>query len=96
MWWLSTSISWDPKASSGAEIHSDLLFTAATVDADNTWIYLARPGEIYVADMTAKKPEPELLSTFDDSIGFDRWSSTGPATACWPPIERLAPCTWWI
>jgi len=55
-----------------SEIHSDLLFTAAAADADKHWIYLARPGEIYVADMAAKKPKPELLSTFDDSISFNQ------------------------
>ena len=54
------------------EIHSDLLFSAAAVDTGENRIYLARPGELYVADMTAKKPRPELLSRFDDSIGFNQ------------------------
>ena len=53
------------------EIHSDLLFSAAAVDTGENRIYLTRPGELYVADMTAKKPRPELLSSFDDSIGID-------------------------
>jgi len=34
-------------------------------------VYLSRPGELYVTRMTEKKPEPELLSTFDDSIHLD-------------------------
>ena len=55
-----------------AEIHSDLLFTAAAADADKELIYLARPGELYVADMAAKKPQAELLSTFEDSISFNQ------------------------
>ena len=54
------------------KIHSDLLFTAAAADADKNLIYLARPGELYRVDMTAKKPQPELLSTFDNSIGFNQ------------------------
>ena len=54
------------------EIHSDLLFSAAAVDTGENRIYLARPGELYVADMAAKKPRPELLSRFDDSIGFNQ------------------------
>jgi RNase P protein component len=54
------------------EIHSDLLFTAATGDVDKKVIYLARAGELYVTDPAAKKPRPELLSTYDDSIGLDR------------------------
>ena len=55
-----------------AEIHSDLLFTAAAADPSKSLIYLASPGELYVADLAAKKPKPELLSTFDDSIGFEQ------------------------
>jgi len=54
-----------------AQIHSDLLFNAAAFDPDKSLIYLARPGELYVARMGSKKPQPELLSTFDDSIGID-------------------------
>ncbi|MGB5661389.1 MAG: SMP-30/gluconolactonase/LRE family protein [Thermoanaerobaculia bacterium] len=53
------------------EIHSDLLFSAAAVDTVENRIYLTRPGELYVASMASKKPKPELLSTFDDSIGID-------------------------
>jgi pimeloyl-ACP methyl ester carboxylesterase len=55
-----------------SEIHSDLLFTAAAADPEKGLVYLARPGELYVADMAAKKPKPELLSTFDDSINFNQ------------------------
>jgi hypothetical protein len=54
------------------EIHSDLLFTAATGDAEKKTIYLARAGELYAADLAAKKPRPALLSSFDDSIGLDQ------------------------
>jgi sugar lactone lactonase YvrE len=54
------------------EIHSDLLFSAAAVDTGENRIYLARSGELYIADMTAKKPKPELLSSFDDSISFNQ------------------------
>ena len=54
------------------EIHSDLLFTAATGDKDKKLIYLARAGELYVTDLAAKKPRPELLSTFDDSLALDK------------------------
>jgi pimeloyl-ACP methyl ester carboxylesterase len=54
------------------EIHSDLLFTAATGDVDKQVIYLARPGQLYVTDPAAKKPRPELLSTFDDSVELDK------------------------
>jgi hypothetical protein len=61
----SASLEW-------TEIHSDLLFTAASADADSKLIYLARPGELYVADIAAKKPKPELLSSFDESIVFSQ------------------------
>jgi len=54
------------------EIHSDLLFTAATGDKDKNLIYLARAGELYVSDVTVKKPRPALLSSFDDTIGLDK------------------------
>ena len=54
-----------------AEIHSELLFTAAAIDPDKDLVYLARSGELYMTDMAAKKLQPELLSTFDDSIGFN-------------------------
>lgn len=54
------------------EIHTDLLFTAGTVDIDNDRVYLARAGELYVADLTLKKPKPELVSSFDEPISLDR------------------------
>lgn len=60
----SESLEWN-------EIHSELLFNAAAVDPEEKLIYLARPGQLYVTDMAAKKPQPDLLSTFDDSIGFN-------------------------
>ena len=51
-----------------AEIHSNLLFSAATGDFDTERVYLTRPGEFYVVDMTLKKPKPELLSAYDEAI----------------------------
>lgn len=54
------------------EIHSDLLFTAGTLDIDNDLVYLARDGELYRADLTLKKPKPELIASFDPSISFGR------------------------
>ena len=55
-----------------AEIPSDLLVTAASADADRKLVYLAAPGELYVTDIAAKKPKPELVSSFDDSIVFNQ------------------------
>ncbi|MGB6336921.1 MAG: hypothetical protein WBG96_15030, partial [Thermoanaerobaculia bacterium] len=54
------------------EIHSDLLFTAATGDVEKNLIYLARAGELYVTDLAAKKPRPVLLSAFDESLALDK------------------------
>ena len=55
-----------------SEIHSDLLFSAATGDFATERAYLTRPGGLYVVDMTLKKPRPELLSAYDETIEIYR------------------------
>jgi pimeloyl-ACP methyl ester carboxylesterase len=54
------------------EIQSDLQFTAGALDPQQAVLYLTRAGEFYVADLTMKKPRPELKSRFDEAITIDR------------------------
>jgi len=66
----SDSVEW-------TNIHSDLVFTAAAGDPKQDQTFLAAPGALYVADMTRKKPRPELLSQFDERIHLDRMKLDG-------------------
>ena len=40
-----------------AEVHSDILFSAATVDTDRKVVYLARAGELYVTDLRRQETQ---------------------------------------